>query len=82
MASSVQAEASSRLERIVQLTRAIVGERNETRTLEAILENAKASTRADGGSVYRLEGEPPRLSPSVSFSTTTNSRRGGSPSRR
>jgi len=77
MASSVQAEASSRLERIVQLTRAIVGERNETRTLEAILENAKASTRADGGSVYRLEGEPPRLEFVVVLNDTLGLKRGG-----
>src|SRR5215471_10422471 len=77
MASSVQAESSSRLERIVQLTRAIAGERNETRTLEAILENAKASTGADGGSVYRLEGEPPRLEFVVVLNDTLGLKLGG-----
>lgn len=81
MVNPVQAESSTRLERIVQLTRAIARERDESRMLEAILENAKAATGADGGSIYRLNGEPPRLTFAVVLNDTLELHLGGASGR-
>lgn len=49
-----------RLEKLTQIGIALSAERNLDRLLERIVEEARALTNADGGTLYLVEGDPPQ----------------------